>query len=352
MLDASIELRERNDRHLQLLGERLQVSRDLGDFCRPILGIAVYLHQLQVVDDDQTQVGLAFQSPRPRPNFRWRQAGRVVDIDGRVGHELYSGVDSRPVLIGKLAGPEVRLIDAAERGDHAERELLGGHFHRINCRRHAGADGCVLGNVDGERRLAHRRSTGNDNQVAGLQAGGQFVELVEAARDTRDIAAFLVQQVDAVHRRRKNLLERPEAGPASRAGLGDLEHEAFGFVDQLRRGPAVGGKCAAADLVTCVDQRAQGRALAENLRIGAGIGGARRLVGQRGQVFEAAGVLELVTVAEVLRDRDDVAGMSILGKRGDRPENQAVILAIEVVGDDDVGDLVPGLVVQHETAEQ
>src|SRR5689334_24463413 len=57
------QLRDRDDGNVELLGERLERTRDIGDFLLAILDVARTLHQLQVVDDHERNVVLGFQPP-------------------------------------------------------------------------------------------------------------------------------------------------------------------------------------------------------------------------------------------------------------------------------------------------
>ena len=68
MLDLAGELRQRQDRHVQLLGERLQPGGDLRDllhpaFCGAPRGAG---QKLEIIDDDEAQSALALQPPRAR----------------------------------------------------------------------------------------------------------------------------------------------------------------------------------------------------------------------------------------------------------------------------------------------
>ena len=58
------------------------------------------------------------------------------------------------------------------------------------------ADGEVRGHAEPERRLPHARARGDDDQVAGLEPGGQPVEVPEAGRHAGDVLARLVQLRD------------------------------------------------------------------------------------------------------------------------------------------------------------
>ena len=91
-------------------------------------------------------------------------------------------------------------IDPPERSHHTHRQLLAAHFHAEDRHRHLLPDGHILGDVHGERGLAHRRAAGDDDQVAGLQAGGHVVQIGEAGGDAGDRRLGTEQRVDAVDR--------------------------------------------------------------------------------------------------------------------------------------------------------
>src|SRR5213082_4006055 len=86
-LDLAVQLRERDHRHVQLLGERLQRPRYLGDLLLPAVLALRAAHELEVVDDDEAELrrGVALQPPRLGAQLEDGERGRVVDEDGRVG---------------------------------------------------------------------------------------------------------------------------------------------------------------------------------------------------------------------------------------------------------------------------
>ena len=228
---------------------------------------------------------LALQASRARPNLRRRKSRRIVDVNRRLRHELHRRVDSRPVFIREITGPEVRHIDPAQRGDHAKRQLLRRHFHGKYGDAFAGTDRGIFADIDRQRRLAHRRSARNDDEIAALQAGGHLVEFVKAARNAGDAAVGLVQLIDAIDGLRQDVLESLETLAAAASLLGDIENQPFGSIEDLCRRAPVAGKRTAADFITRVDQGAQRRTLPDDLRIGAGISRARRFVSQRRQIL-------------------------------------------------------------------
>ena len=58
LLDGAGELRERDDRDLEVAREHLERTRDLRDLLDAVLDRHAARHQLQVVDDHQAELGL------------------------------------------------------------------------------------------------------------------------------------------------------------------------------------------------------------------------------------------------------------------------------------------------------
>src|SRR5918996_2524199 len=63
-LDRARELRERDDGDVQLLGQRLERARDLGDLLLAVVEVGPAAHELQVVDHDEVQAVLGLHAPR------------------------------------------------------------------------------------------------------------------------------------------------------------------------------------------------------------------------------------------------------------------------------------------------
>ena len=64
LLDRTVQLRERNHRHLQFLGQHLQSAGDLRNFRGAVFLRAGYLHELQVIHHHQIQAMLALHAAR------------------------------------------------------------------------------------------------------------------------------------------------------------------------------------------------------------------------------------------------------------------------------------------------
>ncbi len=72
LLDGAAELREREDRNVQFLSDRLQAAGDFRDFLNPVFRAAGVraAHQLEIVEHNEVQPVLALQAPRAGAQHR------------------------------------------------------------------------------------------------------------------------------------------------------------------------------------------------------------------------------------------------------------------------------------------
>ena len=91
----------------------------------------------------------------------------------------------------------------------------------------------MFGDVRYEAALSHARTRGDDDEVAGLEAAGDSVEVAEPRRHARDLAFRLRDLLEPVD---LGLEDRREVAEVLGAVLvGDLEEEALGPLDQFPR---------------------------------------------------------------------------------------------------------------------
>jgi hypothetical protein len=95
-------------------------------------------------------------------------------------------------------------------------------------RRVGGGD--VEGDVGRQRRLAHRRSSGQDDQVGGLQPAQAAVDVAKPGRYARKIAVAHIGGVGHVNRGLDRVGEGLETAIVA-PGFGKLEQAAFGVLD-------------------------------------------------------------------------------------------------------------------------
>ncbi len=208
----------------------------------------------------------------------------------------------------------------------------------------------MLDQVHGEGGLAHRGTAGNDHQIRRLQAGGHVIEITEAGRQARHLALEIEQLIDAVHRAGQQLthaLGATALGPR----LADLEHQALGLVDQLIGITALRAEGALGDLVGRLDELAQRGALANDVGIGLDVAGRGSIARQLGEGRQPADRLELVTTFQQLGQRHHIQRAAAADQLRHCVVDETMLIAIEVVGHQPLGDRIPGAVVQHQAAK-
>src|SRR5215210_6297027 len=335
LLDGARELREREDRNLEVASEDLQRARDLRDLLDAVLGRGAGRHQLEVVDDDQPEVGLArLQPPGLRANLHHRDRAGVVDEDRRFHQLVARRREPWPVLRFQLPRAEALRLHARLAAHHPLGHLALRHLEREEGDRDLVPDREVLGHVQRERRLPHRGTRRDDDQVAGLEAGGELVELLEAGWDARHVDPGFVEVHDPLEALLQQQLDMREV--ARDALLGEVEDDLLGAVDEVR-GLAGAVLPQARDLGAGADETAERRHFAHDPRV---VRRVRRRGNERRQLVDAgpaADLLELAALLERVDERDRVDGLALLVEGEAGAEDGAVALAVEVLGREDLG---------------
>ena len=352
LFEGTVELRQCDYRAVEFLGQGLQGSGDLGNLVGTVVTTGTGdLHQLQVVDHDQTDVAvLTHQTPGPRAHLGRADTGGVIDEQFAIVEQVDRRSQARPVIVFELAGTHLGLIDTAERGQHTHDQRFAWHLEGVHQHRLFAAQHGVFHQVHREGGLTHRRTTGDDDQVGRLQAAGFLVEIRVASGQAGDRVGGVEQGIDAVDSLGQQLVDADRA-TGLRPRFGDLEDLPFGFVEDFFGSAAFRVEGAVGDLGADADQLAQRRTLADDLRIGLDVGDGRRVFCQFAKIAEAADLRRLTFLVQLLGKGHDVDRRVLIGQFGDRTEDQAVVMSIEIA----VGDLIehafPGVVVQHQTTE-
>src|SRR5690606_34262764 len=111
-LHAAVELRQRDHRALEFLGQRLQAARDLADHGGAVLlaAAAAAAHELQVVDDDQPELpALPRLPPRTGAHLAGRQPRALVDEHGDRAELLDRLGQATPFVILQRTGAQALL---------------------------------------------------------------------------------------------------------------------------------------------------------------------------------------------------------------------------------------------------
>ena len=167
---------------------------------------------MQVIDDDQVEAaGVLPEAAGLGAHFGERDAGRVVDEHARLDQLAQGVLQLDLIFAAEEAGLQLALVDPGLRGQHAAQQRLLAHFQAEDGDDGVVIDGRVLGDVDGERGLAHGGAGGDDDELALLQAAGHAVELGEVGGQAGDFAALLVEVVDGAEGVLDDLVERLKA---------------------------------------------------------------------------------------------------------------------------------------------
>ena len=251
-----------------------------------------------------------------------------------VGGSVDTAAEARAEAVHAL---DAAAEPGAHRGD-AELQVRpdGGDLHRLAPldRRddlvHAAARARrrVVDERGAGQALAHAWARGEDDQVAGLEAAGDAVEVLEARGRARDRRAVRRELLELVQLGGEQVVDRAEV--LATVVVGDLEDRALGEVDELARRRLVGVH-ARLDLVGGAQEAAEHRVLADDARVLADVADGGDRAGQQVDRGAAADVLEQAGLLEVLDERERVDRLADRVQVEHRLEDQAVRLAVEVL---------------------
>jgi hypothetical protein len=207
---------------------------------------------------------------------------------------------------------------------HLEREHRDGDFV---------AECEVRRDAETERRLAHARAGGDDDQVAGLESRRQPVQVTEPRGHSGDVGAGLVQSGDAFEALLEQVLDVAELGrdPALR----QFEHDLLGPVDEdLRLSGTLPAELR--DLLPRGDQPSERRHLADDPRVVRGVCGRRNERRQLVQANATADSFQLASLLQLVDQGDRIDGLALGVERERRAVDLGVALAVEVRGVEDL----------------
>ncbi len=250
VFDLPRQLGQRQDGHVELLGECLEAGRDLGHFLHAAFHGAPgrALQKLNVIDDEEIEPLLPLQTTRAGGELRDGEPSGLVDEQGQMLQLDCDILDLLEFPLVDPAPPDRARRDAALLGDDAGRELLGRHFERekshdaaihgvdVPVGAHLAAPGAgnVVADVGGERGLAHARPAGDDHQVGGLQPAQLAVEVPEPGGQSGEPALALIGARGHVDGGGEGGFE-PLEPAAIASGLRQLVEATLGVLDLVAR---------------------------------------------------------------------------------------------------------------------
>ena len=354
LLQRAVQLGQRDHGTTEFFRQAFQAPRNLGNLRGAVVARRIGRHQLQVIDDDQAQLAaLARQTARAGAQFDRVQRRRFIDVQLRVVHLLDRIRQARPVFVVQAARAQAVLVQLPDGAEHTHGQLGAAHLHREHGHGQAAVDGHVFADVDGKRRLAHRRTARHDHQVARLQTGGHAVEVDETGGHARDFTLVVaaVQLVDAFDHLRQQRLDGGPALGAARAFFGDGENLRFGLVKHLLDFLALRAEGRAGDIVGDGDEFAQHAAVAHDLGITPDVRGRWRILRHGVQVSESAHIIGLAELGQGFKNSNDIGRPGAVNHLDDLLEDDAMVIAIEILRMHEVGDAVIRCIVAQQTTD-
>ena len=180
-----------------------------------------------------------------------------------------------------------------------------------------------------ERRLAHRRTGGEDDQVARLEAAGDLVEVLEAGRRAGERRCARAR-ADAACPSRRAAPRRPSGSPSG--GRRGRPRGCRARPTRPARAPAPRGSSTFAWICCVVVSRRRSSALLCTMRAySRTLPAAGAAPGERVDRRRSADLLQLARLPQLLGDGEHVDLAALLVQLEHRPVDRRVLLAVEVL---------------------
>ncbi len=285
-------------------------------------------HELEVIDHDQAQIAVAgLDAARLGAHLHDRAVRVVVDEERRFGESSHGLVDPRPLVLTEATRLQLARGHTGFGREQPLGELEVAHLHREEHDRFASVHGHVLGEAEGERRLALAGAGGDDRERRRLQTEQDGIEIVVPRRGADNVALTVVERLELVHRLFECRVQRHER--VRDALLGDLEDRRLGAIERLVDG-IVARVCHFLNLARGLDQPAQHRQLADDLGVVRGVRRRRRRRLDPQQHRATAELVELGSPSQLLGDRDRINRLTAAVQRERRLVDRAVCRLVEI----------------------
>ena len=214
-------------------------------------------------------------------------------------------------------------------GQQAHAELLLAHLQAEDGHNHPGVQGRVGGYVQGEGGLAHGGAARDDDEVAGLQAGGELVQYLETGGHSRNLALVLKALFDDFKGAGDHVAYR--AYLLAKALLGGRED---GPLRPFQGNVWLGlmGVGLVNGLVGRVDETPEQGFVLDQGGVVVHMGGAEQYIGQLGQIGRAAHGVQAALIVEPRGDGDLVHRLVLVVKSQHGIVDLAVAAVVEVRG--------------------
>ena len=296
-----------------------------------------------------------FQPAGARTHIHSSDARCIVDINIGAGKGICRVDEHRPILIAQLANAQALRIDIGFGAEHTLHQLLLAHFQaeerycfRCAANLFSGTDRHILHHIERKSSFTHRRAGRQNDKITAMQTGGQVIQILKACRQTGKTIFIAHQRFDALERIKHDLIDRREISRFF--PVGDFQYLTFGTVDDIFH--IITGLIAhGSDLRRYGNQLPQDRFFLDDAGMIRYVGRRRHGIGQRGNISDAAHILQLTVALQDLRYRDHIHSFVFIIKLQHSVENNAVRLTVKISIPQDLHDLGDSLFFDQHRAQ-
>ena len=349
VLHAAVELRERDDWDVKLLGELLERTRN---HTHLLLARAEFhargVHKLQVVEDDNLHLVLAHETASLGAEFENREARSVVDKERRAVERRDACGELRPFGVGEATATNLLALEFAHITDKAVNELQLAHFEREHSHGSIVIHSHILSHGEHKRSFTHSGARGNNNEVARLPTRSDFVQIVVSGGKTAQTAVALGSDGDLIERLLDNGVDLRNI--ALDIALGNLEEFSLSLLEQV------------IDIVRLVESlalhhRTEGNQLTgkiflrHNTRVILHVGSRSHTTCKLGNTGGAAHLVDSSVGAELLHHGEHIDGSLRHTESHDSLVDFLVFRLVEALGAQDVAHGDIGVALEHKSTE-
>ena len=178
---SSVQLRQGDNRDVQLLCQAFQPPADVGNFLLPVAPFLASFQQLQVVHADQIYPAVLVERERGLPDVLNVVPIRAVE-DLLIRQQANGLCQLYPAFRADISAGDLAQVHHARRGEFTFHQLVDLHLHgdvedTFSLLR------CVHADRHCEDGLSNRRPGADNHQLRSVQAAGHLVQRADAGHD-------------------------------------------------------------------------------------------------------------------------------------------------------------------------
>ena len=182
---TTIQLRQCDDRNIQLFRQSFQrTGNGTNLFLTATKRHTARIHQLKVVNNNDSHPMFTYQTTRFCSKFKYRQRRSIIHVKRCIHQILQFIVQLLPLITGQLSALDLSTLNLANIRNQTVHQLNVTHFKRKQRHRIPIIDSNILSHRKDKGGLTHRRTCSNNDKVGILPTGSHLVELCKTTLKT------------------------------------------------------------------------------------------------------------------------------------------------------------------------